>query len=95
MIGWDFSNPKEDLALQCSTQCLSSTSGESERVYVGIRKISDSEAKCACIPRTNKLWGMVDGTNADGSTETGYDAYNDINIDMKSVGAYVYSIFAK
>ena len=23
---------------------------------------------------------MVDGTNADGSTETGYDAYNDINV---------------
>ena len=95
VIIWDFSNPMEDLAVECSTRCLSETNGEAERVYVGVRKISNTEAKCACIPRTSMLLGLVDGTKSDGTTEPEYDAYSYLNNEPKQIGAYVYSVFSK
>ena len=67
------------------------------RVYVGVRKVSDTAAKCACIPRGwgAKLLGFVDGTNADGSTPAGLDAYTDTQANQMEFGAYVYALFNK
>ena len=53
--------------------------------------------RCVCIARGwgNKLLGMVNGMEDDGSTTSGFDGYTDDQTEVKEIGAYVYAVFAK
>ena len=55
-------------------------------VYVGLRSVSDTVVKCACIQRDfSKIIGFVANSN--------YDAFTAKQPDAKENGLYIYSLF--
>ena len=78
-----------DHAKLCSDKCAE-TEDEVNRVYIGLRSVSDTKVKCACIPRDfNKIIGMVP---EDTPHRNGYQIKKP---EARDNGAYIYSFFRK
>ena len=78
---------KASAANKCHNLCIKEKK-EIVRAYVGIRTVSDTLVKCACIPRDfSKIIGVVPASTAD------RDAYTSKTPDKKANGLFIYSIF--
>ena len=73
----------------CSDKCAE-TENEVNRVYIGLRSVSNTKVKCACIPRDfTKIIGVVPEGTSHGN------GYWHKKPEKRSNGAYVYSFFRK
>ena len=73
----------------CSDKCAE-TEDEVNRVYIGLRRVSDTKVKCACIPRDfTKIIGVAP------ESASNRNGYWHKKPEKRSNGAYIYTFFRK